>query len=254
MNNPAAFVATTLNGLLNNPGNPRLTWYGDDYERIELSGSVLNNWVNKTTNLLVEECDAASGSTIGLHLPPHWRQLIWSLAALRTGATLLLDPSAPCDVRVTSHSDDASLQHDELIMVTLQALARTYDGLLPSGALDAAAVVMTYGDSLGYVPATELHSQALASEHHTLTYQELPAWVETTPLDTEQRVLIKCSDDSPLTALNVLRTALHVWAGGGSVVLVSAATTRELTEDPARTQRIVDSERVTVTYRAHSED
>ena len=35
----------------------------------ELSGRVLENWVAKTANLLVEELDAAPGSTIALRAP-----------------------------------------------------------------------------------------------------------------------------------------------------------------------------------------
>ena len=50
--------------LQREPGRPRLTWYGDGPERIELSGAVLANWVAKTTNLLVEELDAAAGETV----------------------------------------------------------------------------------------------------------------------------------------------------------------------------------------------
>ena len=39
---------------------PALIWYSDNGERIELSGRVLMNWVNKTANLLIEECDLAT--------------------------------------------------------------------------------------------------------------------------------------------------------------------------------------------------
>ena len=44
------------------PGRPRLTWYGPDGERVELSAKVLDNWVAKTANLLVDELDAGPGS------------------------------------------------------------------------------------------------------------------------------------------------------------------------------------------------
>ena len=56
-------TSDVLNLLQREPGRPRLTWYGDGPERIELSGAVLANWVAKTTNLLVEELDAAAGET-----------------------------------------------------------------------------------------------------------------------------------------------------------------------------------------------
>ncbi len=47
---PAVLAAATAS----DPGRPRLTWYGADGERVELSARVLENWVAKTANLLVE--------------------------------------------------------------------------------------------------------------------------------------------------------------------------------------------------------
>ena len=59
--------------LTADPGRPRLTWYGDDGERVELSGHVLDNWVTKTANLLVEEYQAGPLTRVLLDLPVHWR-------------------------------------------------------------------------------------------------------------------------------------------------------------------------------------
>ena len=50
-------VPALLQQLLADPGRPRLTWYGPDAERVELSGKVLLNWVAKTANLLTDELD-----------------------------------------------------------------------------------------------------------------------------------------------------------------------------------------------------
>src|SRR5690625_3324524 len=68
-----------------NPAQPRLTWYGADDERVELSGRVLANWVTKATNLLVDEADVEPGSKVLLDLPVHWRSLVWGLATLVAG-------------------------------------------------------------------------------------------------------------------------------------------------------------------------
>ena len=60
-----------------NATSPRLTWYGPDSERVELSGRVLENWVAKTANYLVDELDAEPGSAVAVDLPVHWRSLVW---------------------------------------------------------------------------------------------------------------------------------------------------------------------------------
>ncbi len=86
-------VADVLRRVTADPGRPRLTWYGAGGERIELSGAVLANWVAKTTNLLVEEFDAAPGVRVGLDLPAHWRTVVWALAAWRCGAEITLGPA-----------------------------------------------------------------------------------------------------------------------------------------------------------------
>ena len=41
-----ATISRMLDLISSDPGRPRLTWYGDDAERVELSGAVLQNWVN----------------------------------------------------------------------------------------------------------------------------------------------------------------------------------------------------------------
>ena len=53
-------------------------------ERVELSARVLENWVAKTANLLVEELDVEVGDPVLLALPAHWRTVAWRLA-LATG-------------------------------------------------------------------------------------------------------------------------------------------------------------------------
>lgn len=76
------------------PSRPRLTWYGADGERVELSGRVLVNGVVKATNLLVAEVDAGPRTAVLLDLPPHWRAVQWALAAWTCGG----------EVRVTARA------------------------------------------------------------------------------------------------------------------------------------------------------
>src|SRR5690606_15233983 len=76
-------------------GIPRLTWYGPDGERVELSGRWLDNWVAKTANFLVDELDAGPGSRVVVALPGHWRTVTWLLATWSTGACAVVAPPDP---------------------------------------------------------------------------------------------------------------------------------------------------------------
>lgn len=79
-----------LDRLQTDGARPRLTWYGPDDERVELSGRVLANWVVKATNLLLAEGDVGPGSRVLLDLPVHWRTPVWALATWLCGAEAVL--------------------------------------------------------------------------------------------------------------------------------------------------------------------
>jgi uncharacterized protein (TIGR03089 family) len=235
-------VADVLPALLSEPGRPRLTWYGADGERVELSGAVLDNWVSKMTNLLVEELDAGPGTRVLLDLPPHWRTVLWALAAWRVGATVLTDAAGAgdADVVVTDRPGAAAVPHGSVVVaVALPALARRFDGDLPAGALDAAASVMTYGDVVGWVPAVEPARPALAVGATPVAHAGLvAAAVGAAPVDPGARVLLGVGDARTATA-GTLLTTLGVLAGGGSVVLLHGG------HDADRAKRVAADERVT---------
>ncbi|GAA1991184.1 TIGR03089 family protein [Isoptericola halotolerans] len=237
-------VTALLDDFVATAGRPALTWYGDDGERIELSGAVLGNWVAKTVNLLVEEFDAGPGTHVVVDLPVGWRQTVWALSAARCGATVTFgDPAVPgspaaptdgADVVVTSRPGTWTATTADLVAVALPALARRFDGELPPGAIDAAAAVMTYGDVIGFDP--------VAGNPPALT--ALPGATSGAVGTGEAgsgRTLVR-GDRGVAT---VLGETLGTWAGGGSVVLTSAATTRELSADPARFERLLATEQVT---------
>lgn len=256
---PSPGLAQVLDGLRRDPGRPRLTWYGPDGERIELSGHVLDNWVAKTANLLVEELDCGPGTTVRLDLPPHWRAVVWALAVWRVGAHLSLDPDSPADVAVTSRPGEGdsaarTTEARETVVVALPALARRWDGPLPSGAIDAAQAVMTYGDVLGYAPPTEPDAPALTVGGVTVPHRGLvahargvgeaagPVPVPSADQDGPQRTLVEPGDGD--LAPTLLRT-LDLYVRDGSVVLCSPGVARALADDPPRRERLVATERVT---------
>jgi uncharacterized protein (TIGR03089 family) len=250
----AAGLAHVLSALLSEPGHPRLTWYGPAGERIELSGAVLDNWVSKTTNLLVEELDAGPGTRVLLDLPPHWRTVVWALAAWRVGASVVTtDAAVTTDGAVTpgggAVADDVDVVVTDrpgtlarprgaaVVAVALPALARRFDGDLPAGALDAAQSVMTYGDVVGWAPVAEPDRPALGDLPHAAL---LAAAADAAPVPDGSRTLLSVGDDRTTTAPTLL-AVLGVLAEGGSVVLLR----REPGEDAARVERVVTTERVT---------
>lgn len=252
---PPMHIADLQRLITRDPGRPRLTWYGDDGERVELSGAVLHNWVNKTVNLLVEEFDAAPGTRVLLDLPPHWRAVVWALATWRTGATLVLPPAteggaavgqeasdgtADVDVVVTSRPTSWAGTDAQLVAVPLPALARRFDGDLPPGTIDAGSAVMTYGDQIGWVEEIDL--SAVAVQPTEVPHAHLVPWAtESAPdaLATGARVLIQEDDLARL-----LQRTLRALCVDGSVVMTSAATAAALTDDPDRMTRLMESERV----------
>lgn len=241
-------VAALLGLIVADPGRPRVTWYAGA-ERVELSGHVLDNWVTKTTHLLVDELDAGPGTEIVLDLPFHWRTVVWALATLRTGATAVLtgpagtgaDPGAVVVTDVPARHPDAA----ELVVVALPALARSAGPDLPPGAIDAAAAVMTYPDQPGWLPPVDPDAPAIAWEQGRVDHGGLAAWAQEQVgpglVPPRARVLAAGDDAAGLLAL-----VLRVLGDDGSLVLVPAAEAAELRSDPDRRARLVAAERITL--------
>jgi len=249
--------ATILDLLARAASRPRLTWYDGD-GRVELSGHVVANWTIKTAILLVEELDVEAGTRVVLDLPVHWRAVVWTLAAWRAGAavvvapddrgTLLEQPVAAGDVVVTDRPTAWSGTAGQLVAVALPALARRFDGDLPAGAIDAASAVMTYGDVLGYVPGWEASATALevVGTDVEVTHHDLAARLarhaaqdtsgSTVTLDAQTRALLPVGEGDLLV---LVATCALAWACDASVVVVPAQT-----EEP-RARSIAADERVT---------
>jgi uncharacterized protein (TIGR03089 family) len=165
-----------LDRLLAEPGRPRVTWYGPDDERVELSGKTLLNWIAKTANLLVEELDAEPGTTVGIDLPPHWRSVTWVLATWAAGAHVVVAPEKPVDILVTTRPDEGgSLRPDRVVAVALPALATSFGPGLPAGAVDAAAEVRLQPDEFRPHLAAVADDPAYTAGGRTMPYTDLVA-------------------------------------------------------------------------------
>ncbi|GEK21628.1 TIGR03089 family protein [Cellulomonas xylanilytica] len=232
---PLTTTADLLRLLTREPGRPRLTWYGDGGERVELSGAVLENWVSKTANLLLEEFDAEPGTRVRLDLPGHWRTVVWALAAWHVGATVVVGADGAADDVVVTDRPDEHPGAPTLVAVALPALARTFGAPLPGGAIDAASAVMTYGDAFGGDPRTGAQARLDTAADGSRTIGQV---LEPDASATAGARELLTAD--PRGAAATLVRACTVLAGAGSVVLVSA----EVAGDPGRLARLRHTERV----------
>ena len=235
---PVTTIADLLQLLTREAGRPRITWYGQGGERVELSGAVLENWVNKTANLLVEEFDAGPGTVVGLDLPAHWRTLVWALATWRVGACVS-DRAAGSDVLVT---DDPTRgpEHPALVVVPLPALARRVEGVLPPGAIDAGSAVMTYADQLLWAPTAVASAPALDTGGAVILHDGLVGALTEAVPTTPERVLLPAGD-----LASFLRAGVGTLLAGGSVVVLHGDVADELARDDARRARLLSTEQVT---------
>lgn len=247
-------VADLIARVNSDPGRPRITWYAPGGERVELSGRVLENWVAKTTNLLVEEFDAEPGVRVFLDMPTHWKQVVWALSVWRAGATLVLSDDvaefagpAP-DVVVTSNPERWSdtARSTQVVAIALGSLAREWEGELPSGIMDGVAEIPLFDDLLGWT--TEPTATDVAVEYvdgHDRTYGDLLNYAATFAQGRDR-------DEMPLRMLvsgepyRALFAVVGVLSRDGSAVLLDEEEAAALEADSVRRHRLIETERVTV--------
>lgn len=190
--------------LAGDPARPRVTFYDDSTgptkgERIELSGKVLANWVNKAANLLQEELDAGPGTRVRLDLPAaHWRTVYWAFAVWAVGATVVTDGDADLRIADTAPAD---------VVVTLAALSRQHTGDL-GGGVDEAKELATFADRFSAWDGADDDAPALVAADRSWTYTSLVEQAE------PGRELVS----GPLS--DTLRRVAALFAGDGAVLLV----------------------------------
>ena len=155
----SASAPTTLNRFfekLSAQQTPALIWYSAAGERIELSGRVLMNWVDKSANLLVEECELAPDEGFDLQAPLHWRTIVLGLAALRVGAIFDQDEplvAAVCTEQEAGYTNDpaqALAPHAEEVLdycALVRSFGDQYSGLLPN---DSAEIIEGFSYAEAY--------------------------------------------------------------------------------------------------------
>lgn len=78
------------------PARPFVTAYDSSGGRVELSRATFDNWVSKTSNMLVDGLGAQPGDRVAVALPVHWQSLVWLVACWSVGAVAV--PGAPGEV------------------------------------------------------------------------------------------------------------------------------------------------------------
>jgi uncharacterized protein (TIGR03089 family) len=146
-----ALLAERLRRRLRVDGStPLLTYYDlDSDERVELSAVSFSNWVDKTSNLLVDELAAEPGQVISMRLaleaPGHWLTAVWQIACWQVGLVVdLTNPSATAAV-VTGRRWQG-YEAPEVYACALHPLGFGFTEPLPAGVHDYAIEVRNEPD------------------------------------------------------------------------------------------------------------
>jgi uncharacterized protein (TIGR03089 family) len=231
-------VTDLISGLLaqrvrRNGADPLITYYDlDSGERTELSAVSFANWVNKTSNLLVDELLVDPADPVQLTLaethPGHWVTLIWELACWQVGAVVSLDAAVEAKVVVFGPGTGwTAFGNTEVVYCSLHPLG------LPSG---AKSPVIDYN----------LEFRGQADRYPAVRQQaSAPAW-HSPGLDLDQSDLLAVDRTSsrrrmivPSDPWRTVQDALitPLVTGGSTVIVTGEATDAQL-------DRIRTSERV----------
>jgi uncharacterized protein (TIGR03089 family) len=229
---PATFAELLSDLLRRDPGRPLITFYDDATgERVELSVTTYANWVAKTASLLAEEFDVERGSRVLIDLPIHWLVPVFLGAAWTIGAEVVEEQdvdlviTGPAPTRLETYAAGST----PVLACALLPLGVRFRDALPSGVHDFGLEVWSQPDAFTPWDLPEAGDALFQGA----TWGDLP---RSGPWSGERLL----TTVNPLADPAVL---LQPVAGGGSVVLW-----RNADGDPARLDRLRDSERVTATH------
>ncbi|SHN35543.1 TIGR03089 family protein [Cryptosporangium aurantiacum] len=239
--------------LANDPGRPLITQYDDRTgERVELSVATVDNWVSKTANLL-QEAGVEPGATAAVLLPAHWQTAVVLLGCWRAGVAVgysaVAGQALAADVEpqvVFTAADRAAeavdlggdVGADEVWALSLAPLAAPLREV-PSGTTDYAVEVRGQGDRFAPYETVNTAGPGLLGTGSLAELVTLGAdRAQALGLDTGGRILVETDEKVQPSPLDWVVAPLV--AGAGVVLLRHP--------DPARVDRVVESERVTVRY------
>ncbi len=158
--------------------SPALIWYSAAGERVELSGRVLENWISKSANFLVEECEFVAGEVLQLRMGLHWRSLLLAATALRVGAVLdLAGQRAEAGLVFSDQLGILSASTADYAVAVDRAVFSTgFTEKLGADMLDYCALVSSYADQYTALELPDSAGQVFADRD--LNYGDLPELVE----------------------------------------------------------------------------
>jgi uncharacterized protein (TIGR03089 family) len=216
-----------------NGSAPLYTFYDlDSGARTELSATSFSNWVDKTSNLLIDDVAADEGDVISMPLaleaPGHWLTAVWELACWQVGLVVdLTNPTAPVAV-VTGRNWEGHAA-SEVFACALDPMGFGFGDPLPNGIRDYAVEVRRHADKY-FGPPPDSRATAWVDAERRLTQADL------VKLDgPPARRLVRASEPWTTCQAGVI-TALVT--DGSAVVVVGT--------DADQVARIADSERATI--------
>jgi uncharacterized protein (TIGR03089 family) len=214
-----------------NGSAPLVTYYDlRSGERTELSATSFSNWVDKTSNLLIDEVAVDEGDVISMPLaveaPGHWLTAVWQLACWQVGAVVdLANSSPPTAVVAGRHWQGHS--GSDVFACALHPLGFGFGEPLPNGVRDFGIEVRRHADRyFGHSP--EPDATAWVDAERTLSQADLVTF-DGPPL----RRLVRSANPWP-TCRDGVVTALVT---EGSAVIVVGGNAEQLAH-------IAESERV----------
>jgi uncharacterized protein (TIGR03089 family) len=214
---------------------PLVTYYDlGSGERTELSASTFGNWVDKTSNLLVEELGVDQGDVISMPLaveaPGHWLTAVWELACWQVGLVVdITNGSSPAAAVVTGPQWHGYAER-EVFACALHPMGFGFGEPLPDGVRDYAIEVRSHADSyFGHPP--EPDATAWVDAERTLSQADLVTFH-----GPPGRRLVRVGDPWATCRDGVVTAVV---TGGSAVVVVGG--------DADQLARVTDSERVATT-------
>ena len=236
---------------------PALIWHARGGERIELSGRVFMNWVAKSANLMVNECEVTEESGVQITAPLHWRFLVLACATLYAGSCFDDEEPLVGASDTTDHAQNLN-NPDYLLLVDRGPLSMRYLGDLHEAesatdaeVIDFCALVRSEADQFIGLPAStsspvgnnltsaELTARVLSRAHeHAGHDYRLPSGERALAL----RLHIPSEFDSAPSALTIVTEALACLIAGYAVFLPDPLADFTATElDPLlRSERALD--------------
>ena len=204
-------------------GGPVLIWRGPDFDRLDLTGPVISNWVNKGVGLF-GDYDLGPDFTLFAPLPEglHWRELVAILSVLLAGGRVTIAAEPPAEdfkalVPVGHEDDDAVSDADEVFVFNPPALALSTP--VDTDFIDVNSAIRAYPD----VTARRLDASGILEvDGQVIGWTSSETTAETRP----QGLLVANSTPLPGEWPRFLQHLL----GGGEVLLTSRVDDARITD------------------------